>query len=62
MWTLMCEPSCVDPQVLLKHKIVTEDTAAKVRAFITSNQTKDPNAAPVEAATSVPSKPAPAKR
>jgi hypothetical protein len=58
----MCEPSCVDPQVLLKHKIVTEDTAAKVRAFITSNQTKDPNAAPVEAATSVPSKPAPAKR
>jgi len=35
--------------VLVKHKYVGDDVAAKVRAFIESNQTKDPNAAKPDA-------------
>ncbi|KAG1672291.1 hypothetical protein FOA52_004306 [Chlamydomonas sp. UWO 241] len=46
-------------KVLVKHKHVTDEVAAKVADFITANQTADPNKK-VEAATSGPSQLAPA--
>eukprot|EP00798_Chlamydomonas_sp_ICE-L_P011783 gene11783-14930_t len=48
-------------EVLLKHKKVSEETAKKVKDFVTTNQTADPNAK-VEAATSLPSTAEPVKR
>lgn len=35
--------------MLLKHKIVSEEVASNVKAFIKANQTKDPSAAIKEA-------------
>ena len=43
-------------QVLLKHKIVSEEVAASVKAFIKANQTKDPSAA-IKEASAPPPKP-----
>ena len=49
LFSLLC-------QVLLKHKIVTEEVAGSVKAFISANQTRDPTAAPASVAEPVKAK------
>lgn len=53
-------PPAAVAQVLVKHKIVADDVADKVKAFIASNQTSTPQIAPAPVPAPAPA-PAPAK-